>query len=378
MNPRLFFMSRGFVCWVVLFWLGFTILGMGLSWLSADLRGKDANLVGNLIWNLGWLLWLVETFVVVAIARILPLERSRWLPRAVMHAVVGLLVAFLHIQFEAFLNDTLTEILKDQKLHESAFRALFFYRFHVVYLIYWAIVGATNAFDYYVRYHETEVKSTRLEKELVESQLQALKTQLHPHFLFNTHHSIIALMLKEENKTAVRMLTRLSELLRLTLENSERQTASLREELDALRLYIEIQTVRFDDRVRFVVDVPEELEGAEVPYLMLQPLVENSVTHGVDEGGEIRIAAQRVGSELRLMVIDSGREDEDFEIPTDSHGIGIRNTRSRLSRLYEDEGQLSLIPNADGGMVAEVKIPWKIYQGHQTEAGGHALGSPNS
>ena len=365
MKTSLLNLPRTFVWGVVIFWTGFTALVVAISWLGVVLRGYPPNVYNWVFWDSGWLIWTVETFLVVAIARALPLERGRMGRRVVLLGVVGLLVAFLHLQVELKVVNRIGALFSEPTEDLFAFEALFFYKFHVFYLIYWTIVGVTNAFDFYTRFRETELTSSRLAKELAESQLQGLKAQLHPHFLFNTHHSIIALMLKGDNETASRMLMRLSDLLRLVLDNPDRQTAALREELAALRLYINIQEQRFADRVRFVIDVPHDLETGEVPYLMLQPLVENAVTHGVDAGagqGEVRIAGRLNGDDLMLTVTDPGREGTPTNITKEHHGIGLTNTRSRLARLYGGRGSLCLKPRAEGGMIAEVRIPWQVYR----------------
>ena len=364
MKQHPFSTSRSFALSVVLFWVLFTALVMGIGWLSIELRGRG-NLPATFVWNVGWLMWAAETFIVVAIARALPLEKGRMVRRIVVHAFMGLLVAFLHVQLESMLQDWLEVIWRDKPSGRSNFEPLFFYKFYAFYLIYWTIVGATNAFDYHNRFRAEEVESARLAKELAETQLQALKTQLQPHFLFNTHHSIISLMLQGRNETAGKMLTRLSDLLRLTLENQDRQMASLAEELDALRLYIDIQEQRFGDRVRFTIEVDESNTSAEVPYLMLQPLVENALTHGIDgetEQEEIKVSARREGSALVLRIFDPGQSGQSKTVSPESHGIGLKNTRQRLQRMFGGAGSFDLSPRTEGGMVATVRIPWKTYQ----------------
>lgn len=364
MNRNLFTTPRSFALSVVLFWVLFTALVMSIGWLSIELRGKG-NLPATFVWNIGWLLWAVETFLVVAIARSLPLEKGRLVRRIVLHVFAGLLVAFLHVQIESVLQDWLEPVVRDGRPGRSSFEALFFYKFYVFYLIYWTIVGATNAFDYHNRFRAEEVESARLGKELAESQLQALKTQVHPHFLFNTHHSIIALMLQGRNQTAVQMLTRLSDLLRLTLENQHRQTAALGEELEALRLYISIQEQRFGDRVKFAVEIPAELNEAEIPYLILQPLVENAITHGLDADAaqaEILVRGRREADQLVVEVLDPGCTVSSKPPLAKSHGIGLVNTNQRLQRLYGSAALFELVPRPERGMIARVCIPWCIYQ----------------
>ena len=240
--------------------------------------------------------------------------------------------------------------------------SLFGYKFHINLLIYWATVGITYAHDYYVKFRKSEVVSSQLEAKLAQSELQALKMQLHPHFLFNTHHSIISLMLKQKNDEAIKMLTQLSDLLRITLEKTKQQLSSLKEELDTLDLYLGIQKVRFKDRLDIEISAESDVFDAEVPYLLLQPLVENALKHGIESkttGGRIEIAAKKSGMYLELSVRDNGPGLGYGNGNRAGNGIGLKTTRSRLNQLYGDQQSMWIDSSGEGGTSVNIKIPFK-------------------
>ena len=223
---------------------------------------------------------------------------------------------------------------------------------------YWAILGAGYAFEYYRKYREQQLQAARLEARLVESQLQALKMQLHPHFLFNTLHAISALM-DEDVKAARRKIARLSELLRLTLENAGQQEVTLRQELEVLERYLEIEQIRFQGRLTVEWQIEAATLEARVPNLILQPLVENAVRHGiapVSAAGRIEIRAARSDGKLELSVRDDGpglaADSEAFK-----QGIGLSNTRARLQQLYGGAQHLEISNAAEGGLVVRLTIP---------------------
>jgi two-component system LytT family sensor kinase len=233
-------------------------------------------------------------------------------------------------------------------------------------LFYWAIVGGYYAVDYGHRLREREktaselaLKTSKLETSLSRANLEALRMQLNPHFLFNTLNTISVLAMKGEKQRVVRMINRLSDLLRLSLEN-HRQTISLAEEIDFLQRYLEIEQVRFRDRLTVHVDVPEDLLDAEVPSLVLQPLVENAVIHGVGQqldGAQIEILARRDVDELILTIRDTGPGFREEQI-RNGNGVGLGNTTARLEQLYGSNHRLERSNGPDGGAVVTITIPY--------------------
>jgi two-component system LytT family sensor kinase len=232
-------------------------------------------------------------------------------------------------------------------------------------LYYWLILGVHTAFIYPRLYHAERVgaadlatRAARLESRLAHAQLDALRLQLHPHFLFNTLNAIAALAAADPAR-AQRMLARLGDLLRQTLDGDGAAEVSLEHELALLAPYVDLQRMRFGDRLRYREEIAPGARAALLPALMLQPLVENAVQHGVSrrpEGATIVLRADRAGDRLRLEVEDDGPGlAPDPPVP----GIGLANTRARLAQLYPDAHGFALGPGAAGGAVVRVDIPFR-------------------
>jgi sensor histidine kinase YesM len=226
-------------------------------------------------------------------------------------------------------------------------------------LFYWVIVAVTQAFDYYRKYRERELHAAELEKHLVQAKLQALQMQLNPHFLFNALHSISSLMHKDV-EAADRMIMRLSDLLRAALSGAETQEVSLRKELELLQLYLGIEQIRFGDRLSVQLDVAEDALDAQVPNLILQPLVENAIRHGIEpraKPGRIELHASRQAGALSLAVCDNGKGLPDTKPARE--GVGLSNTRERLRELYGEAHRFELRQGAEGGLRVEMTIPFR-------------------
>ena len=356
-------------------WSLFTLMVIGISAAATVMHGRVPNFRVLFTWNLGWILWAGETFVVIFLARKLPIERKR-LPQTISaHILLGLFVAFAHLGVEFAMSRSIEARYLPPASPSTSFVGTFAYKFHVYFVIYWMIVGATRAHDYYVRYRQSQLLASQLEAELAQAQLQALKRQLRPHFLFNTHHSIIALMLKNENAAAINMLTRLSELLRMTLERNADQHTSLKDELDALNLYLSIQKERYRERLKVQIDIGRHLLAAEVPCLILQPLAENAIKHGVDTlttAGLLNIRAWREDNQLCLSVQDNGPGMQATFNAVGEKGIGLQNTVARLQRLYGSNHRFELFPSIPTGTEIRISFPFKIFQSASTSQEGNA------
>jgi LytS/YehU family sensor histidine kinase len=303
--------------------------------------------------------WAVLTLGVLAMARAFPLERGR-MPRSVaMHV----LAAFGFHLIATGLAQGLYEwqgLMSGSPLRGSAlYRALVVGRLNNDLMAYASVLGLSQAVAYYRRSRERELRASQLEARVAEAQLQALRMQLHPHFLFNTLHAISALMHRDV-EAADRMVSKLSDLLRVALDNAGEQEVSLRRELDFLEGYLEIQRARFGDRLGVSVSVDPEVLDARVPNLILQPLVENAIRHGVSAraaGGRIAVAARREGARLRLEVRDDG---PGLTAGTFREGLGLANTRARLVQLYGQGQHLSLANQPGGGLRVEVEVPLRL------------------
>ena len=221
--------------------------------------------------------------------------------------------------------------------------------------IYWVIVSVAHALTYYRRSQERERKALELEGRLSEAKLQSLRMQLHPHFLFNTLNAIATLIHKDP-KAADEMIGNLSELLRATLDTGQ-QEVSLRQELAFLDRYLEIQQARFGERLRIERRIDTAALGGRVPTLILQPLVENAIRHGIEPQpgtGVVSINAALKEGLLQLEIRDNGQG-----LKSGPEGIGLANTRARLQALYGDASRLVLQSGADGGCSVQVQIPFR-------------------
>jgi len=207
-------------------------------------------------------------------------------------------------------------------------------------------------------YREQELAAAQLETQLVQAQLQALQMQLQPHFLFNTLHAISTLMHRDVD-AAEKMLARLSDLLRLTLENGSTQTVMLKDELEFLKKYLEIEEIRFADRLTIRTAIAPDALDALVPNLILQPIVENAIRHGIApraQPGRVEITARRVDGKLRLEVQDDG---PGLRPGNGREGLGLKNTRERLARLYQGAHRLELESPPEGGVRVTLEIPFR-------------------
>jgi len=222
--------------------------------------------------------------------------------------------------------------------------------------LYCLSLAACLAADYYAKFREHERAAMRLEVSLAEARLHALDLQLQPHFLFNTLNSISALVRIDRQSEATAMIAGLSELLRYSLEHSGNQQVPLASELAITERYLEIERLRFADRMSYEIDVDDEVRSASVPTLLLQPFVENAVRHGIASAvarGRISIRAYRDDSWLRIEVFNTG------VLATDRReGVGLRNTLERLRHLYGDSHSL-LLRGELGGVLAAIAIPWQ-------------------
>jgi LytS/YehU family sensor histidine kinase len=223
------------------------------------------------------------------------------------------------------------------------------------------VIGLSHGIDYYRKYRERELRASQLETRLAQAQLDALKMQLHPHFLFNTLNSISVLM-TEDVTAARRMLTRLSDLLRASLENVGAQEVSLGEELEFLKNYLEIEQTRFQDRLTVRMEIEPGVLEARVPNLILQPLVENAIRHGIApraQPGLIEIHAARENGIVQLKVRDNGAGLGSASPETLIMGIGLSNTQARLKQLYGGAHNFEIRDARGGGLEVAISIPFR-------------------
>jgi LytS/YehU family sensor histidine kinase len=215
---------------------------------------------------------------------------------------------------------------------------------------------------YYAALQAERERSLRAEAATHQAQLEALRYQINPHFLFNALNAVSTLVTERRNDEAARMLSRVSDFLRLTLTAPVRDEIALADEIDYVRQYLDIEQVRFGDRLRTEIDVTPDAWEAAVPAFVLQPLIENAVRHAIaprESGGAITIEAQRAGGVLRVVIVDDGPGVRDDGRANGPGRIGLTNTRDRLRRLYGDRGRVELASGPNGGTRATIEIPFR-------------------
>jgi len=270
--------------------------------------------------------------------------------------------------FQLVIAEIVVQSFSPEPLHLfEAFRAIqltFVVYYHINVLTYWAILGVGYGRQYYRKFRDREIRAAQLEAQLTQAQLQALKMQLHPHFLFNTFNTISSLMHRNVD-AADGVLARLGDLLRYSLHNVGVQEVTLREELDFLQRYLEIEQTRFEDRLRVKISVDPDVLDFMVPNLILQPLVENAVRYAVAtraSGGCIEITAKEVLGQLRLSVVDDGPGlPQGYDLPA-NEGIGLRTSRERLQQLYGDEQRFTLSNRSPMGLAVTIIMPIRPFE----------------
>ena len=321
-----------------------------------------------------WYTWALLAPVVIWLSRRFPLDRDTW-PRSLpVHLVCIIAVTLAHLAMAEGVSTLLmawfwTGASLQKYSYWDAVKSQYFKNFDWEMMTYWAIVGGYYTFTYSRQAQDRTLRASQLEARLAEAQLQALQRQLHPHFLFNTLNAISALMHRDV-EAADQMLAKLSDLLRMALDQRGGQEVTLKDELEFLQKYLEIEEARFGDRLTVTFDVAPETLDAQVPNLLLQPLVENSVRHAVAvriEPGRIEIRARQLGETLELVVSDNGPGMPPSRLTSPGKGVGLANTRSRLERLYGANHQLLFGEPPGGGLIVTVTIPFKADELTETD-----------
>jgi two-component system, LytTR family, sensor kinase len=354
------------IAFIIIFWTALATLN-AVNRL-ADPRGIGFRTGGPLLAialiYIEWWIWALLTPAIFWLSSRFGLERRRWAVHVPLLLVIGLATAIG--------VDLLNELVRIEILPVPGRRLVPVFdplrdigrlRFVNELLVYVAILAAGYAREYFVRDQRRqreavllEAQTAQLQAQLADARLDALRMQINPHFLFNTLHAISALV--ERDPSGVRrMIARLSELLRHTVDSHGADEVTVRDELEFLRRYLDIMEVRFQGRLTIKMTIDPEAADALVPNLILQPIVENALEHGVSRStgaGSVEIAVRRAGARLILSVCDNGPGVPEQPRP----GIGLKNTRARLEQLYGDQAGVSLSAAPGGGTLAEIVVPY--------------------
>ena len=329
------------------------------NWLTLSAAGRPIPWARLLALELPvWYAWVAALPAVVALATHWPPVGPHRLRNGLVHLVAGLGLTFLNIVVVTAVRWPYQDLPEGVRYGPLVVRT-FVQVFALFLLLYAGMVTTVLAWRYHLEAQARALRESQMEARLTSARLDALRAQIHPHFLFNTLHAVSALMAKDVG-AARRMMSRLSELLRLTLED-EGHEVTLRQELALLDRYAEIQRIRFQDRLRIVYDVPEDALERKVPGFMLQPLVENAIHHGVARRageGEVRVEAEVREAERRLEVrVRDDGPGFPAEAAARRRGVGIANTEARLEQLYGEAYELLLENPPEGGALVRVRMP---------------------
>jgi two-component system, LytTR family, sensor kinase len=350
--------------WIGSLWLGFALLNA--TQIVFGMRAEGMHHAWTRLFItmfLSWLVWAVATPLVLRLGQRFPLTRWRSVRIWLIHLSACFALGLAYSAWMSFLQ-VLLRPWGSEPIHMSflaVWVTVFYNHIHISIILYAAVLAVGHTLDSRKRLAAQETEAARLNEQLSKARLDALRRQLEPHFLFNTLNAIAGLIREARDEDAVDMIAKLSDLLRRVLEGGDQQEVSLGEEMEFLQKYLEIQRTRFAERLVVTMDVPRQLLSARVPSLILQPMVENAIQHGIGkrvEGGQIRIAASRVDGVLSMSVYNSGPP-----LPADweeaRSGVGISNTRTRLQNLYGEACVLELRNCESGGVEASLSLPYR-------------------
>jgi LytS/YehU family sensor histidine kinase len=303
------------------------------------------------------LMWALMAPLILRMRELLPLNRGAWVGGLLFHGAMSFAVMAVY-----YLGRILASVIFfGEPLSDFWDIALssFYGRNMIDMAYYWAVVAFGYSVEIYRRYKNEELKAAQLEARLIETELKALREQLRPHFLFNTLNTIAVLVREAKNDDAVNLIARLSSLLRMSLDNTRVHEVTVRQEMNFLESYLDIQRVRFSDRLRVDIAIEPEAMDARIPNLLLQPLVENAILHGIAPKagpGCVEVRGHVAAGQLHLEVRDDGPGLGDGQKRA-KEGIGLSNTRERLTKIYGVHGQLSLRSEPGHGVAVQIILP---------------------
>ena len=337
-------------------WTLVAVFSAGQWYLFQLSRGATPDWLQGLLPNLVscWM-WAGFTPLIVRLARRFPLRRGAWAGTLALHLVLALGFSLLDASLDALLGRWFAVL----RPPVASLASQYFGQSFLNVFSYFAVLAVASAVRYHALFSERQVAASRLEAQLLGAQIRALEMQLHPHFLFNTLHTVAALVRAGRNPAAVRMIAGLSDLLRASLRADGPAEIPLRDELALVERYLAIEQVRFQERLETRVSADPEALAGLVPALILQPLVENAIRHGIERRaapGRVEVEARRQNGTLVLRVHDSSSGAP--SPARDGAGIGLSNTRTRLRHLYGERQRFELSELPGGGAVALVELPF--------------------
>jgi two-component system, LytTR family, sensor kinase len=357
-------MNRRWLKRTLLFGL-WTLVGLlfATQWyITSTIVGPPVTWAYALTWVMAdWYAWGVLAPLVFELGRRYPVDQRTWRATFPIHLAAGVGFALVHPVLFALATCWTPSAQISHMGFPALVSALVAKKVLTNLVTYAAILGVGHVFDYYRRFRERELRASQLEGQLAHARLRALEMQLRPHFLFNTLNAVSELV-HSDPRAAERMIARLGDLLRATLDAENGGEVPLRRELEHLDRYLDIERTRFRDRLRVDVEAGPDVLDAAVPSLILQPIVENALRHGVGSRpgpGRVEVRAERANGRLVIRVRDDGPGLSGTPPHGDGTGIGLTNTRSRIEQLYGHEARLDLTNAPTGGVEVSMTIPYR-------------------
>jgi len=357
-------------------WTTPALLSCFQRWASSALSDRSVS-----FWHIaaaelpGWYLWAAMTPVIFRVTDHFPLTRTLRARNILAHMSAWCACLALHAAVTSAASGAFGSAAFGMPLARYVGLAAISW-LPSTFLLYAATVGVSLWMRSLQREREREREGAAMSVQLARAELNALRSQIHPHFLFNTLNTIAILIRERETQVSARLVTQLGDVLRHVLQGTRANETSLDDEIALVSTYLEIEQVRFGARLEVQWSISDDVAGAEVPSLVLQPLVENALRHGIAHRtarGIIEIGARRDGDTLMLWIADNG-PGVSVRAATSTNGssvggVGLMNTRERLARLYPGRASLQLQPTSDGGMRADVRLPFRVWEPQQPVRG---------
>ncbi len=321
-----------------------------------------------------WFTWLLAAPAILLLIKRFPLQREG-LARSLAGLAVGSIAIYLVVTNLRFLFRIMPNLWMPDAVDLPAdwthYRVSTLLLMPLDFLTYSGFFSLSLAVDYHFKNRrraeqavQLELRAARLQSDLARAELTTLRGQLHPHFLFNSFNAVASLVRQKRNDAAVEIIAQLSALLRLAVDRTGLQELPLDEEMDFIRRYLQIEQVRFGEKLRVDIAVDPAVHAAAVPNLVLQPIVENAIKHGISRRtrpGTVRLAAWREADRLHLEVVDDGPDGSAVEnvSPPGAGGVGLSNTRVRLNKCFGSDFRLEMVPRPEGGMKVSLDLPWR-------------------
>ena len=370
-NTGLAITTQQFWRYALIFWgilAAISYVQSTLVWLLSS--SPTMYISESVQWFVTYLMWLALTPVMLFAAQRVPIRlvtsSCSWPRTILIHVLIASVLGFVVVVVSYGMVRPLHAYETGRWFKLETILLWYFFSYSLSVVTYLLVVVGYSIIVHGRQYqllqeqnHAHQLNTEQLKSNLANARLHSLKMQLNPHFLFNTHHAIVSLMLQNDTRKAIDMLTALSDLLRGVLAHQTQNFLPLHEELNLTRQYLAIQQIRFQDRLRIEYDIASESEACPVPQLLLQPIVENAITHGVSNltaNALIRITTRKTGDRLLLRVADNGAGQHSRS--QSGTGLGLINTRSRLQQAYNDEATLTFAQPDGGGTTVTLDIPF--------------------